>query len=126
MFFFLDPVPKGDMPGILKSVDIALVPLRKLDIFQGAIPSKVFEALAMEIPLLLGVDGEAREHFITRAKAGVYFEPENLDDLCTKMEHMILNIEERLNFGKNGRTYVQEHFNRNKIATRFIDLLKEL
>ena len=42
---FLEPVTKSEMPGILKSVDIAIVPLKKLDLFKGAIPSKIFESL---------------------------------------------------------------------------------
>jgi glycosyltransferase involved in cell wall biosynthesis len=46
---FLPPVPKDEMPGILKEIDISLVPLRKLELFEGAIPSKIFETLAMEV-----------------------------------------------------------------------------
>jgi glycosyltransferase involved in cell wall biosynthesis len=97
---FLEPVPKAEMPAILQSIDVALVPLKNLPLFQGAIPSKVFEALAMEVPLLLGVDGEARQHFIENAEAGWYFEPENASQLA----------------GQNGRKYVAEHFNRDQIA----------
>jgi glycosyltransferase involved in cell wall biosynthesis len=74
---FLEPVAKQEMPAVLKAIDVALVPLKKLPLFEGAIPSKVFEALAMEVPLLLGVDGEARKHFIDNAEAGWFFEPEN-------------------------------------------------
>ena len=69
---FLPPVQKSEMPSILAEVDVALVPLRKLDLFQGAIPSKIFEALAMQKALLLGVDGEAKIHFIDKAKAGYF------------------------------------------------------
>ncbi len=36
------------MPFIIKSVDVALVPLKKLDLFLGAIPSKIFENSAMK------------------------------------------------------------------------------
>jgi glycosyltransferase involved in cell wall biosynthesis len=120
---FLEPVSKLEMPGILKEIDIALVPLRKLDIFQGAIPSKVFEALSMEVPLLLGVDGEARVHFIDKADAGLFFEPENCDDLVEKIKYFLENRNEISRMGANGRVYVQEHFNRNKIAANFQGLL---
>lgn len=121
---FLPPVPKSEMPNILKEVDVALVPLRKLELFQGAIPSKIFEALAMEKPLLLGVEGEAKRHFIEKAHAGLSFEPENEIDLANKMQQFANNREQLIEMGKNGRKYVSEHFNRNKIAADFIQELQ--
>ncbi len=120
---FLLPVPKSEMPNILKEVDVALVPLRKLDLFQGAIPSKIFEALAMEKPLLLGVEGEAKKHFIDNANAGLFFEPENEIKLADKMIEFSTNRVMIADMGSNGRKYVSEHFNRNKIA---FDFIKEL
>lgn len=121
---FLPPVPKAEMPNILKEVDVALVPLRKLDLFQGAIPSKIFEALAMEKPLLLGVEGEAKKHFIDNANAGLFFEPENEVNLADKMIEFSNDINRILEMGSNGRKYVSEHFNRNKIAEDFIKELQ--
>lgn len=121
---FMPPVAKSEMPAILKSVDVALVPLRKLDIFEGAIPSKIFEALAMKKPLLLGVDGEARNHFIDRAKAGAFFEPENVKDLAKKLTEMANEPEAIRAMGERARNYVSEHFNRDKIAKNFQDVLR--
>lgn len=113
---FLEPVAKAEMPAILHSIDVALVPLKNLPLFQGAIPSKVFEALAMEVPLLLGVDGEARQHFIENAEAGWFFEPENTHALATVIKTLIEQPATIQRAGKNGRTYVSQHFNRDQIA----------
>lgn len=121
---FMPPVEKAQMPSILKAVDVALVPLRKLDIFQGAIPSKIFEALAMKKPLLLGVDGEARTHFIEKGKAGRFFEPENVDDLAEGLIQMANNPEELIEMGESARLYVSENFNRDNIAHKFLDVLR--
>lgn len=123
---FLNPVPKSDMPFVLKGIDIALVPLKKLELFQGAIPSKIFEALAMKKPLLLGVDGEAKKHFIDSANAGLFFEPENVNDLCLKVEYFATHLDEIKKMGENGREYVNENFNRNKIASDLIVELKKI
>jgi len=120
---FLPPVPKQQMPSILKEVDVALVPLKKLDLFQGAIPSKIFEALAMKKTLLLGVEGEAKRHFIDKANAGLFFEPENLDDLTNKIEELVNNRDKLSEYGENGRKYVSEVFNRNKIAQELLTVL---
>lgn len=120
---FFEPVSKVEMPEILKAVDVAIVPLRKLVLFEGAIPSKVFEALAMEKPLLLGVLGEAKQHFIDNAQAGLAFEPENVDDLVKQALALGTDLALRQAMGRKGRIYVNEHFNRNKIATDFYQSL---
>ncbi|MEN9969700.1 MAG: hypothetical protein RIR94_1907 [Bacteroidota bacterium] len=113
---FLEPVAKADMPAILQAIDVALVPLKNLPLFQGAIPSKVFEALAMEVPLLLGVDGEARLHFIEKAEAGWFFEPENAHALAAAIKTLIEQPDAIKRAGMNGRNYVSQHFNRDQIA----------
>lgn len=123
---FLPPVPKTEMPSVVKSIDVALVPLKNLPLFQGAIPSKVFEALAMEKPLLLGVDGEARNHFITKAQAGLFFAPENANELAKQVRLLSENPEMIKEMGVNARNYVSTHFNRNLIAQTFHDQLNEL
>jgi len=123
---FLEPVQKHEMPTILKAIDVALVPLKKLDLFQGAIPSKVFEALAMKKPLLLGVDGEARSYFIEKGQAGKYFEPENEQELAACAVFFAENPEELKRLSENARDYVSKYFDRNQIANSFHSKLKEL
>lgn len=123
---FLNPVSKTEMPQILKNCNAAIIPLKKLDIFKGAIPSKIFESLAMELPILLGVDGEAKKIFIDDAKAGLYFEPENVNALINCLNYFCKNINELQDFGKNGRNYVLSKFNRDKIAASLHKQLEEL
>ncbi|HRO75012.1 MAG TPA: glycosyltransferase family 4 protein [Crocinitomicaceae bacterium] len=121
----LPPVGKSEMPFVLKEVDVALVPLKKLELFQGAIPSKIFEALAMKKALLLGVEGEAKHHFIDKANAGLAYTPEDVQDLVNKMNLMASEPDKIALFGENGRNYVAEYFNRNKIAQEFITVLND-
>ena len=123
--FFLEPVSKKEMPFALKSINAAIIPLKKLDLFLGAIPSKIFENLAMEVPILLGVDGEARELFITKGNCGLFFEPENEADLIEKILQITTHKNLALQYGKNGRLFVNEFFNRENIANNFYnELLK--
>ena len=117
--YFLDPVSKAEMPEIVFSSNAAIIPLRKLDIFKGAIPSKIFENLAMKKPILLGVEGEAKELFIDEGNAGLFFEPENenslSDAILTLSEDPLLCKK----LGENGRAYVAAKFERNRIAEKF-------
>ena len=73
---FLDLVPRNQVPRYISASHAALVHLKHRKMFQKALPSKMFEAASMECPLLLGVDGLARE-LIETYQAGIFFQPEN-------------------------------------------------
>ncbi len=117
--YFFDAVSKLEMPQIVKASDVSVIPLRKLDLFLGAIPSKIFENLAMEKPVILAVDGEARELFVNQGQCALYSEPENVDDLVKNVLLLANDSDLRMQLGKKGRTYVEQSFNRNTIAQNF-------
>jgi glycosyltransferase involved in cell wall biosynthesis len=53
---------KADMPRVWSLCDVALVHLKDDPVFGTVIPSKIFEAMGMGLPILLvAPDGEARE-----------------------------------------------------------------
>lgn len=117
--FFFDAVTKSEMPAIVSASDVALIPLKRLDIFKGAIPSKIFENLAMKKTILLGVEGEAKELFIDEGKCGLAFIPEDAEDLKNKVLDLYKNKSDLVQFGENGYNYVQQKFTRDQIAEKF-------
>lgn len=123
--FFFDAVTKKEMPAIVSAIDVAVIPLKRLDLFKGAIPSKIFENLAMKKPILLGVEGEAKELFIDEGKCGLAFVPEDYEDLAVKTRQLFDNGNELKQLGENGYKYVEQKFTRDKIATEFWDFLNQ-
>lgn len=123
--FLMPGVRKEAMPGITKAVDAALVPLRKLPLFEGAIPSKIFENLAMKNPIILGVEGEAKTLFVDEGHCALAFEPENVEELCQLVEKIASKAVNLAELGENGRRYVEKRFNRTKIAQGFVELLEK-
>jgi len=117
--FFFDAVSKTQMPAIIKTIDVSIVPLRKLELFLGAIPSKIFENLAMEKPVILGVDGEARELFVNQGNCALYSEPENVEALKDNVLKLATDSALRKQLGESGRAYVEKAFNRDVIAQKF-------
>jgi glycosyltransferase involved in cell wall biosynthesis len=122
---FMGNQPRHFMPMIVKACDATVVPLKKLPLFEGAIPSKIFENLAMEVPVVLGVEGEARELFIRQGQAGLAFEPENDEALANCILKLIESPGAIQSFGKNGREYVLKHFDRRRIALDFRQFIKD-
>ncbi|HEV2424113.1 MAG TPA: glycosyltransferase family 4 protein [Terriglobia bacterium] len=116
--FFLDSQPRERMPGILAGFDAALIPLKRLDLFKGALPSKMFEAMAAGLPLLVMIDGEARALMET-AEAGVYVEPGNPQALAQAVTALAADPDRGRQLGGNGRRFVRRHFDRAIIARRF-------
>jgi len=122
---FLPMQDKKDMPKIIASMDATVVPLKKLDIFKGALPSKMFENLASEIPIVLAVEGEA-ENLINDAQAGIVVEPENSKEIAKAILKLHKNKELREDLGKNGRSYVMNNFSREAIARKLENILLDL
>ncbi len=122
--YFREPVSKKEMPHIVAAITASIIPLKKLDLFKGAIPSKVFESLAMKKPILLGVDGEAKDLFIEEGKCGLFFTPESDVELADCIIYLTKHPEEVKQWGENARSYVDRKFNRNQIANDFYLLLK--
>lgn len=122
---FFDTQPKQKMPDIISACDAGIIPLRKLDLFKGAVPSKAFEYLAMRKPILLGVEGEAKELLIEEGKCGLAFEPENEDDLYNRIIELYESGNLCQTLGENGLKYVTENFDRRVIAEQFWQLLKD-
>ena len=79
---FIPPQPKDAMPDIWSLCDVALVHLRDQPLFAGVIPSKIFEAMAMGLPILLAApEGEA-SGIIARHENGVWVPPEQPGELA--------------------------------------------
>ena len=123
---FLPNQSPNDVAAWLQKCNAYIVPLRKLDLFLGAIPSKLFEPLAFAKPILLGVDGEARELFINKAKGGIYFEPENFNELSNSILQLYNNPLLADELGNNGKKFVLENFTRDKIAINYWKQLQQI
>lgn len=123
--FFWDARPQSDMPGIMRAADVAIIPLRDLPLFDSAMPSKCFEALAAGVPVMLSVRGEMAEHIHT-AECGFVTEPENLDQITAAFQKYIdITEAERKEMGRRGRQYVVRHFSREGITARLEALMQE-
>ena len=121
--YFNLPVSKNEIRQIIKSIDAAIIPLKKIELFMGAIPSKILEVLALGKPILLGVNGEARELFINSGNCGLYFEPENFESLAENILRLYESEGLHIELGKNGNNYIKNNFNSEQISEDFWNLI---
>lgn len=118
----LDQQPKSRMRAFWALSDISLVLLKKSDLFKTVIPSKIFESLAMEKPIILGVEGESAE-LIRAARAGICIEPEQAKELACRVLELSRDQKLCQQLGVNGRRYVMAHFDRITLARRLASVL---
>lgn len=119
----LESVPKHEVKRYLSILDISLINLKKSDLFTTVIPSKIFENAAMAIPLLMGVEGEAKG-LVESFGAGICFEPENEKDFINKLE--ILQTPQIYEDCKQGCLRLAEAFNRERLAASMLEELKSI
>jgi len=120
---FLDPIKKEEVPRYLSICDVSLAPLKKSDTFKTVIPSKIFEASAMQKPTLLGVEGESQQ-IIETYNAGVCFEPENKRDFIDKL--YLLKDKKRYQEYQQGCDRLAKDFDRKNLAQKMLDIIKAL
>jgi glycosyltransferase involved in cell wall biosynthesis len=118
---FLDPVPRAQMPELLASADLALVPLKEH--LPGAVPSKIYEAMAAGVPVVLAAQGEAAD-VIRRSSCGVAVAPNDAEALAGAVRELAANEPQRRAFGEAGLKAAWGEFNRRAILDRFISHLE--
>jgi glycosyltransferase involved in cell wall biosynthesis len=119
----LDQQPKQMMPKIWSISDVSLVHLKRSELFSTVIPSKLFESMAMQKPVLLGVDGESRQ-ILEEAQAGLYIEPENSAALAAAVLNLFNDRALYRELALNGRQYAERFCGRSVLAQRYLKLMQ--
>lgn len=121
---FFDPVDKEGVKNFYALADVCLVPLRNIPLFETFIPSKMFEIMAMERPIIGSVRGEAAD-ILQRSKGAIVVEPEDSKAIAEAILHLFKNKERALEMGKRGRKFVVENYSRYALAKEYLEIIKE-
>jgi glycosyltransferase involved in cell wall biosynthesis len=121
----LKDVPTEQIVDYFSMADVCLVSTKKSKLTNAILPVKMFDAWACGKPIILSVDGEAREH-LEKAKAGLWVEPENPHQITQAIKYLYDNPELCKRFGSNGRKYVERNFSRKVQAERLERILLEV
>jgi len=118
----LPPVSRTDVVKYLMLFQVMIIPLVKRDLFKITIPSKLYESMAAEIPILLCVDGEARK-IMEEADCGIFIEPENYQMLAEKVIYLASHPDEIITLGKNAREECLKFFACSTVIKNFYNEL---
>jgi glycosyltransferase involved in cell wall biosynthesis len=122
---FLDQQPREQIPTYVSAADLCLVMLKKTELFKTVIPTKLLEYMACERPVIVAVDGQARQ-IVEEAEAGVFVEPENSGALVKAILTLAADPARGRQLGANGRRYIVKNLSREKTAQDYIAVLESL
>jgi glycosyltransferase involved in cell wall biosynthesis len=122
---FTGRLPKEQIAPLLRTVDACLIHLEKSPLFTTVIPSKMFEAFATAKPVLLGVDGHARE-ILEEAGAGLFFEPGDAPALLAAVERLRSDPAACARMGREGLRQVHETYNRDRLAAAYLEIVSRV
>jgi colanic acid biosynthesis glycosyl transferase WcaI len=106
---FIPAQPKERMPGFWSLSDIALVHLKNTPLFQTVIPSKIFEAMGMGLPILLAApEGEASRIVLTENN-GMWVQAGDPKALAAAIRLLEGNSELRRTFAHNSLAGAPRH-----------------
>jgi glycosyltransferase involved in cell wall biosynthesis len=122
---FVPQQPREKIPDYISASDACLVLLKKSDIFETVIPTKMLEFMSCGRPLILGVNGQARE-VLDRSHGGLHVEPENPAALCDAILQFRDQDILRESCGRNGRDYIVQNLSRESTAAAFLEVLSRM
>ncbi|MCA9710271.1 MAG: glycosyltransferase family 4 protein [Myxococcales bacterium] len=116
---FLGQQPREAIPALVAASDLVAVPLRRAELFEKVIPSKMFEIMGCARPMVLGVRGEA-EALLRRSGAGWAVPPEDPEALAEVIRRAKADPEQLQRRGEAGRAFVSRHYDRDALAERYL------
>lgn len=117
------PAPKNQMSDVLAAANACIAILKPIEMYKTTYPNKVFDYMAAGRPVLLAIDGVIRQ-VVEVANAGIFIQPGNPDALATAILHLSANPALATQMGINGRSYIEQHFNRSHLAIKLIRIIE--
>ena len=117
---FYGSVPVSEMPNMFSLADYSLVPLRNIELFKGARPSKIFPAIATGTPVLYCGSGESAA-ILEEYQCGRIAPPENPEAIAQIVEELShLNEAEYQRMSENGRKLAMEQYSWSSIVDEIL------
>jgi glycosyltransferase involved in cell wall biosynthesis len=120
---FLDSVSKQEVVRHWRLLDVALIHLKSTPLFETVIPSKLFEAMALGLPLAYGIRGESAE-IVEREGVGLCFAPEDAEGLYNVLKRLRSDPSLREGMARNAVAAARK-YDRTHLARRMLKLFEQ-
>ncbi len=111
--------PRDRMPDVWSLQDVALISLQDNDLFRTVIPSKIFEAMGMGIPMIVSLPAGETTELVSELGTGVVVPPENPEALARKIIELKDEPAQLASLGQAGITAAAQ-FSRGTQASKML------
>lgn len=123
---FLPFQPYEDLPQLLASSDVLLVPLDK-EKSHLSVPSKLYNFMAAGRPILGLTDDESEvAHIIKAADCGLNADPEDIKKIVGQIRTLKESPERCKSLGKNARDHAVKHYAKDKVLREYEEIIKNI
>ena len=122
---FVDNQPKDKVKSFYSIADVVCVPLRNIPLFDSFIPSKIFEIMAMQKPIIASLAGEAA-NILANSGGALLSKPEDHNHIFENILFLYKNPEESIKMGSNGRKYVVKNFDRRLLSKNYQNIFQSI
>ena len=116
---------KDQMSKVWSLCDVSLVHLKDTPLFKTVIPSKIFESMAMALPILIALPSGEATNIVREHKAGINVLPGNPEQLSKKFLELAKD-KELVRILSNQSLIAARNYDRKKLALDMLNHIEEV
>ena len=121
----ISSVPRNELLKFYDETDILFLQLKDIKMFEKTIPSKIFEYLASQKPIIYGVEGVAKKILMEEFNRKYYFKANDIKNLEEILDLVIQDIESE-NYLKPDTEKLKNNYSRKILSKKYADLIEKV
>ncbi|MDH3227099.1 MAG: glycosyltransferase family 4 protein [Thermoleophilia bacterium] len=123
---FIDAVPKREVPSWLARADACLLPYQDVPLFAGALPNKTFDYLGAGKPIVAAAPDGELTRLVREVDCGIAIAPEDPQAMADAVTRLAADPAQARAMGERGMRHAREHYDRAKLAQRFVAVVESV
>lgn len=125
LFILTGPIPHEDVAAVICSARIGFIPLPDLPKFQQNIPTKLFELMALGMPVILS-DLPPSRPFVGDGKCAIMIPPNDYSSYADAIELLLDDPIRCTEMGLEGRRRIEQLYNWQMESGKLLDLYSKI
>jgi len=124
---FENGVPKSDVFKVMSEANALVISVKNLPkLYEyGVSMNKIYEYMLAGRPIVIAID--TFNNPVEEARAGIFVKPESPEDLASAIRKLVTLPKAELDaYGINGRKHVEEFYDYNHLARKYLNVLNEM
>ncbi len=118
-------LPHHDMPALWAATDVCLISFKDHPLFDGALPSKMLEAMAMGVPVVAAARGET-PGVLSRTGAGIAVPIGDQAAMMNALRQLASSPELRRTMGRAGRIYAETNLSPERVKRTIVSIFEKV